>query len=439
MTVDLDSGTGLFDKIGKLLYILKITNAFLGGTASDELPTEVEDALEKFDGESVLIRSAVSALPAAMVSFQSKTEMIATIRAAIQNAIVEVVDADDPLPQKTVVRAYQRLIDQMVAGSETVDANEPSIATVAGSGNTGNAVVVTTLTDGLGNVRELAIPEDLVISVSSNSTAGSEELSIEGERKLGADDLSYYFDTDGSGEDASSTVVDPASTNILTNGQFENFTSDAPDNWTIDTGAATTDLEDETSDFYRGAKALKIKGDGSTLVAISQDLLGLSALTPYAANLWTRKSGTVSAGTLVIDLYDGSSVINDEAGNANSMSIDLSAESTSYAAHNAVFRLPDPIPTTVKLRVRLTTAITSGGAILVDDLAMASMTELYTNGPFVRVFTGDTSLDLDDTWTVTVTNDFRGDFQTWLYRCLGLGLLPSNSAGSETIADSLIG
>ena len=252
--------------------------------------------------------------------------------------------------------------------------------------------------------------------------------------------MSFEFSTDGLGGIKTTTVINPASAGKVTNGDFEAFTTtDIPDNWTVDAGTATTDFGEETTNIYRGSSALEFK-TSATLVELSQALSGLKALTPYAVNLYGRKEGTVSAGVMTVDLYDGTSVINDEAGTANSFTIDLSTETTSYAAENAVFRLPDPIRSTVQLRVRITTAITVGGTYLIDDVSLSQMAQVYAGGPFVAMFTGDTALDLDDEWVITVTNDYRGDWQTWFWRLFGDGYkLPSNSAGAETVADSLIG
>jgi len=141
---------------------------------------------------------------------------------------------------------------------------------------------------------------------------------------------------------------------------------------------------------------------------------------------------------LLVELYDGSSVINDDTGNANQISVAMSGESTTYANHTAVFRLPDPLPNVIKMRIRCDAALGSGNEVLVDDVIMTDMVQLYTAGPYFACIRGATDFGLDDFWTATITNDRAGTFQTLFDRFYNLPekLLPS---GAATISAALIG
>jgi hypothetical protein len=75
-------------------------------------------------------------------------------------------------------------------------------------------------------------------------------------------------------------------------------------------------------------------------------------------------------------------------------------------------------------------------------MAMTKMSEMYSGGPYISVFTGSTGWKSDDKFTVAIANDRAGQIQEWYNRSFGMAgrglMLPSNSAGSETIADTLI-
>src|SRR6185312_11413119 len=105
-----------------------------------------------------------------------------------------------------------------------------------------------------------------------------------------------------------------------------------------------------------------------------------------------------TAGVLEIALTDGSGTIqNDTAGNACSKTIDLhTIADTSWHNLNAVFHLPAVLPTQVKLRIRLSTALTTGTTVYIDGVAMNPMTQFYAGGPYISIFSGNTAMILND-------------------------------------------
>ena len=198
-------------------------------------------------------------------------------------------------------------------------------------------------------------------------------------------------------------------------------------------------------------KALEFDSDGAQLTAINCPV-SLQPLTQYAVNVWMMADVVPAAGVVTIDLVDGigGSVINDQQGAANSFTVTCSALTTSFVAKNGVFRTPKALPAVVYLRIRISTAVSAGSSIFFDQAAMAKMDALYDGGPEAKIFSGKTSFRkgsasgqiLPDYFILTVTNDRAGEFQEWFDRNLlmrekGL-LLPSNAAGAETQADTLI-
>jgi hypothetical protein len=206
-----------------------------------------------------------------------------------------------------------------------------------------------------------------------------------------------------------------------------------------------------TPQVYSGAKALIYTSNGSELTSIQQRLTRLQSNTVYGLHLWACCDDIPSAGVIKIELIDGTtgSVINDDDGTPNALTFNADDLLTTWQSlddlvtGDVVFRTPLNVPSIVYLRLRISTAVTSGKSIFFDRFTMAPMTQLYAGGPFVQVIDGRDSFELGDAFELTVTNNRAGLVQEWFGRNFNMAqlglLLPSNSAGSETIPDSVVG
>jgi hypothetical protein len=206
-----------------------------------------------------------------------------------------------------------------------------------------------------------------------------------------------------------------------------------------------------TAQVFYGSKALEFDATGSEQTTIQQRVTGLAPETAYAVHLWAIADVVPAAGVITIDLVDGigGSVIADAAGTNNSITFNAADLTTSWqsltdlVSGECVFRTPTVVPGLVYLRIRQSTAVSAGTSVFIDQVAFTSMSRLYPGGPYVAAFTGSTEIKAADTWSVAVTNDRAGGLQEWFNRNfdtanLGL-LLPSDSGGSETIPDAVIG
>lgn len=196
-------------------------------------------------------------------------------------------------------------------------------------------------------------------------------------------------------------------------------------------------------------KALEFDSNGSQLTTIQIPVV-LDPLTQYAFNCWMMADVVPAAGVMTIDLVDGigGSVIADQATTNNSFTVDCTTLTTSFVAKNGTFRTPKNIPAIVYLRIRISTGVSSGSSIFLDHASLVEMTELYPDGPSVAIFSGSIPFRkgggqvIGDYFTLTVTNDRASEFQEWFERNFDMRskglLLPSDSGGSETQADTLI-
>lgn len=191
----------------------------------------------------------------------------------------------------------------------------------------------------------------------------------------------------------------------------------------------------------RGARCLEFIGNSSELTSLLVPVT-LSAKTCYAFNLWACVDVTPAAGVLKVDLIDGDSGDNveDDQGNSNSFTTDLTALDATQTACNGFFHTPTTLPRAVYLRVSLTTALSTGTSLFLDELCMVAATRLYVGGPYLACFCGPLEFELEDEVTIAVSNGRQGLLHEWLNRLLDLRskdlLLPT--ANPSTQDDSLI-
>lgn len=456
MTVALTGAGGLFTRLGKVAKKIRLIN-----THQD---TRIDDDTEAIIAQYDTLRLPVSGLYATIDTERSQAGAInSTLQQVARDTVLQMVAADNPqLSNSDLGTALTELIRQMKAAAAsvtacTVAASAAAIATPAMAGD-GAIVLSTKRGDGL--VEENLFAEVAPITCQADSQSGSATAASEPFAFKGDYTRSDVWACDwpkGSGGSSSLVAIDPAidagSQNLLTNGDMETFTvANTPDNWTIVVGTPGVGIFKDVGVFYDGLASLKFVG-AATLYSITQTF-NLSAgtlgkvkpLSAYAVNFWTKVDVVPAAGVLTVDLIDGAgTTINDDAGVANSFTVALTGLTTSFAAKNGVFRLPRVLPSAVKLRLRVSTALSAGSNLYIDRIGFGEMTQLYPGGPRAAVFSGATAFVKGDGWNITTTNDraaatYNSTFQTFFDRAFGmrgLGLLLPSS-GAPTILDTLI-
>lgn len=442
MAIDLDSGNGVFDMLGAIFAAQDAIDAFRNGA----LVSEVQDALALMDGAtpSVELRAVWDGLPDAVLGAQDGlSSMMSSLQQVAADTIIQLADEDDPLPERSLYEGMFELIQQMGAGSKTVDANEPGYsltysASLTGTTDKGRAAV--SLLDGRGRSLQFAYAE-VVDAICTTVSNGEATFDAKGEEA--ADPMAHNWPA-GSGAGLSLVAFEAGEVNnLIPNGTLDAFTTNVPDGFTATAGAAGTDFSEElTTVFVAGGSSLEIAAGGVSVALLSTDSLALESHRVYALGFWYRKVGTVSGGSIDLSLYDGAANINDEAGNANAVSVGFGGITTDWQLGVAFFRLPDPLPATIKLRIRTATALSGGGTVYLDHIFLGECEQLYEGGPYLAIFAGAAPFELDDVVTIDVSNDYRGEFQTKFHRnfdMVGLDLiLPSATGAGENILDDLV-
>lgn len=438
MTVLLDGNGGLIKRVERAGQIMDRIHAELGAVSTGEIGN-IKAFLNDFDNETVEVLAAIDGLPDAIDSWRSTSEtFLQSLSDAMQAVLIAMVHADNQLPELTVEAALEELIRQMGSASESVQSSAPTATVTADAGNDGTGALVASVRDGKGELLENALPEDVLCERDDTLQQFSCRGEAAADSKVG---YLYGGQADATGGSGSSTTVPVtnagAGEGLLTNGGFETFTvADVPDGWELQVGTAGTDGLQEQTTVLRDASAYEFDGDDSTLTELRQDITSsVDARTPLALCLFTKLDVEPAAGVLTIDLHDGSGVISDDAGNANSLAIDLTAESTNWTAQTAFFRVPEPKPASVFLRVRLSTALSAGTSLFLDQCGLVAATQLYASGgPYLAAFAGGVDFTPDDLFTVAIANA-RGPVQRYFdqfFDTASLNLLLPSS-GSPTV------
>jgi hypothetical protein len=448
------ASTGLFTHLGKLVkhYNQFKTDATHASTGLDADRKEIYDAFEDGDLELVL-----DGLAAAFERW--KVEYVERRRTLAAYALARLQDRDTVLDEigatsSDAAEILAKLIDQMVADSETVAESTVTLGSVtAGGGNTGNGTVLTTkVLDGYSSPgsregvvypahaayngwdTELCVPDEtMVLQCVEDSYQVDGVVSFSWQGKMPDVNGQYGIGEEGSGSVGTVNEVHVATDALLSNADFETFTvADTPDDWTIESGTAGTHIKENSTaaNVAHGDKSLQFVGDGSqSEIKISQDVSSdvVDTNRRYVVTVQIKADASIAAGTLTIQ-FEGTGYT---PGSGEKIEIAPGSLPTSFEIKHFFVTMPQSIPDDFKLAVKWAGTPTSGKNLYVDDIGIAPVS--YGGGAGVAVVRGTTAFVRTDKFTFTVSNS-EGVFQRAFRQFFGVQL---PSAGSPTIADSL--
>lgn len=456
----------LFARLGKLFGMAKTIR-----THQSNLRTEYADVISEYSDAAMYMVGSVTRDIEARINDSER--LLRLIKQDAEATLIEMVDDDlvafysGGLEHKTKQQALRELIRQMNDASQSVQGTTITIGTVAaGASNSGNGKflisALASQTYGPTVVDYPSVKSELVRATCVNDANASyiseqaEEFEVVGQR------AERHLDEEwpkGSGLRHKVFVANPAfdngvnaGENILRNSNFELFTSNDPNFWTIATGSAGSTVRSSTTK-YTGTNALTIVGDGSTAVKLTQAFNSQSGSlgrikpdTVYSLSFAVRRQGTATAGNLKVYVTDGSSVLNNADTNRK-MEISIPYNSadfmqTTYQLATLVCMTPKIIAKGAYIVIETDTPFNTGCSVLIDHMCLAEMHRQSPGGLAYQLIPGSTRFAYDDEFTSQITNNAEGEFATEFDRFFDMQTLgyalPSNYAGSETIADSLI-
>lgn len=455
MAITMIGSGGIFTRFGKLAGYAKTLRTLQKTT----IATEVDDVLGAFsDADKDQVSSLLSDID------QHRTFIdgaLVRIFDCARLALIEQVHADHPLDDKTLAAALAELRIQMAAGSDDIDAPTVSASVAAGSGSTGNGKLIVATVDERANTLQHLRAEVIRVQAMTDrqdgeTRAGLEVWSVRGQAAVGNRHWNWPA---GSGVNGRIFTTNPEANGaygpgaqLLRNGGFENFTSNAPDWWTIGGGlVAVTHYDDSTTNYHRGAKSLAIIGDGAVLHSFSQAFNTTSATAgviraqaKICTSFWTMHDGVApGAGILRLSVRDGSG---NEIGGSN-VTVDLTASlSSSWQHFSHTWATPFPIPSGAKFVIETTTALSAGRTIFLDDVVCAEMHRPDPGGIYYLLVPGATDWAREDYFDVTVANNRAAGVAAEMcleldrfFDCYGLRIQWTlDTGGAETVLDSLI-
>lgn len=421
--------TTLFTRIGKCVKWINNATTYQGTNILGAAPTGLlYDIMNQFDSRLDL----VPAFPQTATGWANAVAGWGQAEKAIIDAVLGDLQATLNATNKQPTTILPLLYTQMVADSQTIQANTTVSATAsAGGSNVGNGLLLLSVKNFRGGNDERIIPETVIVKCSRDQwgggTAGAEQFSVTGQPKLAS---AFVSGTPGNGNGPTLSVAD--SVNNLANGNFATFAGNVPSSWTLDAGTAGTNVAQETVNVHSGTSALKLIGDGTTTTITLHQAINtkLSSDTIYLGSVWLRKAGTVTSGSTFKVQITGTGF-----GPFVLFNADPSTLTTSYVNYPLFWDTGATFPADAKVQITWTAANTAGASAIIDVADCVFVAPTAFGNVQYAIVRGSADFAVSDVFTVTSVNVQNGVFQTAFGRLYNFQL-PS-AASSPTIADSL--
>lgn len=454
MAITYTGTNGLFTRLGALVYMMDAIR-----THQNNLKTLFDNVQGEY---SAADRYMIDQLSGNIELRQAEAgNALLDVQAAAVKTLVEMLWADAAtstsrtMRAKTIEEAIIYLIRDMDATTNTVKGTTVA-GGVLGTTGTGNGTllflneapnVLLGSTNDWPNIRtDLIAAQCRQDAQGGGVMPGSEVFEVSGTAAYGS--LDWRFPA-GSGVRmmlaSACAAVDngPQYANIATNSDLEDWTSNIPDQWTVQSGTAGTEFVQDTTTFWRGASSLKMLVTGNTF-RIRQKLSSVDGTRgtidpdrPYTI-CFAAKKDTSATGAIRVSIKDSSNTVVGGLTKAITVSSGLT---TSWALYSVEVRAPKVLASEMWLVVESTTAIGTA-AVYIDEVIVAEMMPIAPGGQAFSIIAGSTNSVVEDRYLRKFSNANEGAFVRAfdrLFDMYGLGLsLPQNYLGSESISDTLI-
>lgn len=396
--------------------LLYIKNQILSPYESQDLTNEVVSLEAEFDSLiaaiDILKRSIIDWFSIALANVASELgEYNELLPAAVLDTLSAAMEHDS---QTLKAR-------ELIVNADDVDTDS---AIKAHTDNVGTGRLVYTFARPGLSPSEIAHAEVLHCQCNSSSLLGQEGFQLSGERSHTRE--SHL----GQGSGLGPTIVALGASVI--NGNFEDWTAAAADNWTATVGAWDTEIvqnEDEYEETYC-VKTVHAEGDWKITHPMPIVLL---PNTMYVVALWVKKEASAT-GTLRFGISNGDAVDAFVSGCVESLTVaDLT---TDYVLKFLAFETPAAVDSTWTLGI---SSDTPAVADLHFDLCQFGEMTVF-NSMYFAVCSGDVGFGLADRFGFgsdnvgfEIAEDTNGIIQKFIGRCFGTQL-PSTT-GAETIED----
>lgn len=437
--------TNLFTLLGKTIKAVNNRLAYYSELDTDEAAIEsVYSAQSRYD--------LLADVPNTWLNFKNSVlSWIATLNAKTVQTLTDPVLVLANLPlgsSNSINQVLPYLIADMVTQSKSVAANTVTIGSVSTSSTNPSvgSLLTSKVLDGYsspgsnlmacptynGLDSELSVDDSVTIVCTQDSEASGIAEGFEVFQWLGLPPAANQFGWNATGSGTGPSIKPLNAESYFTNLEFENFSTNTPTAWTLDSGSAGTQILKEATTVQRGTYALELLGDGSlATIQISQaPTVALVPLRRYCFAVWVQGTTATASGALTIQ-FEGTGY---SASSSEKISMDATALSaaTSWTLKHFFINMPREIPDDMKLVIKVTGTLTAAKSVFLDGACFGPVT--FYNGINVAIVCGNDKFLVGDKFTFTTSNDDNGVIQTHFRKQFGVQLI---SSGSPNIADSL--
>lgn len=211
--------------------------------------TAVQSIIDSLDSASLDVKRSIDGVIPRLRSIQASSRGIVAslISKPMQTLLYETVTADTGKTY-SMAGALNEFLDQLETAGSTVDQNTVSVSVTPGGGNTGTGTLIATDKLDNGEVSQLLLDEDVVLTCTTVGKDGVAAFTGKGDRYYTPLDPNY---PGGSGVSFYIQPINPTdSSNIVTNPDFGDTNlvdSELPDGWIAADADATGSLRDPNS------------------------------------------------------------------------------------------------------------------------------------------------------------------------------------------------
>jgi len=434
---DVINYTNLFARLKELIRYFNSLETRQTSVASGNLPLPYikNQILSPYESQDL-----TNELPTLETDFDTAISSIEALKLAIigwfEAALAGSASSLGEFNETSPAAVLNTLADAMVRDSESINAREliinasdvdTDLTVKPHSSNLGTGRLVYTFARPGLSPSEISIDEVLQCICISSTTLGQEVFQLSGEKSH--DRVNHL----GQGSGLGSTLT--ALGESIDDGDFEDWTANAADEWTATVGAWDTEIVQDAAGEYEGTYCVKTayaQGDWKITHALPITLL---PNTLYVMSLWVKKIATAT-GTLRFGISNGTAV---DAYVANCVkSIDVATGlTTSYVLYFLTFKTPAAVFSTWTLGISSDTPAVED--FFFDLCQFGAMTAF--NNMYFAVCSGNAGFGLADKFGFGSDNvgfkideSAAGIIQKFIGRCFDTQL-PSATGGGETIAD----